>query len=298
MKTKAKKDLFNFMHNYLKNFLLSTNFFEDNDYFEQYLQLVTTGSLINADYKEEHHILPVSYYGFIKGTKNRAEARMLADADIRNRKVFLTRRDHCLAHCLLYFCTIGKLKRDSATTVIMFTHKLNNFPGLNDTPFEVILDYIYKIQNDPNNNYFTAAEDQFLVTNYATLGVLGCAKALQRPKGSITTRAKYLGIKSNVTYTAAQKEFIRQHYPNEGADYCAVHLNRTKEAIQKYAETTLHIKGRKREKQIYCVELDTYFKSAVAASEVLQISRTSICNALKGYSNTAGGYHWMYKQEK
>lgn len=278
----------------LKQFLLGTGFFEENDYFEQYLQLVTAGSDDISGYTERHHVLPVAYYRLINNISSRAEARKLANADSQNRLSVLTRRDHCLAHCLLYFCTVGELKQESATTVMMFTKKLKDFPELSDTSFVRLQEYINKIQNDPNNCYFTATEDNFLIENYNLLGVYGCAAALDRPIGSISVRAKYLNLKSNILYTEDQKDFIRKHYPVEGASFCATHLNRSVEAIQKYAEKTLQIKGRTRDKRIYCVELDKVFKSAVEASNILQICRTSICNALNGHSKMAGGYHWKF----
>lgn len=36
------------------------------------------------------------------------------------------------------------------------------------------------------------------------------------------------------------------------------------------------------------------YKSAVLASKMTGIARTSICNALKSWSKTAGGYQWKY----
>ena len=49
-------------------------------------------------------------------------------------------------------------------------------------------------------------------------------------------------------------------------------------------------------KIIYCVELNKTFKSITEAGRELKISPPSICCVLKhrGYSKTAGGYHWRY----
>lgn len=38
------------------------------------------------------------------------------------------------------------------------------------------------------------------------------------------------------------------------------------------------------------------FKSATYASKLTKISRTAICNALNGWSESAGGYEWRYEE--
>ena len=51
-------------------------------------------------------------------------------------------------------------------------------------------------------------------------------------------------------------------------------------------------------KQIICVETEQVFDSISSASEMLNISRNNISNCLNGWSKTAGGLHWKYKQQK
>lgn len=100
----------------IKKILLKTYLFEDNQYLDKYLLLVTSSATAD-NYTEKHHIIPVAVYKIINNYKTRAEAEKIATADKNNILVSLTYRDHCLAHCLLYFCTIGKLKQASARTV-------------------------------------------------------------------------------------------------------------------------------------------------------------------------------------
>lgn len=178
----------------------------------------------------------------------------------------------------------------------MLSHD-NKLVNLDKVSYEELLLYITKIKNDPKNNYFTKVEDEFLIANYYDLGLIECAKVLNRPLGSVSGRAKYLGLRSKVGYTKEQKEFLKINYPRYGAKYCAKHLDRTVEAIQKYAEATLKLKGKSRAVPIYCVELNAEYTSAAEASKLLGISSTSICNALRGYSKTAGGYTWKYKED-
>lgn len=100
----------------IKKLLLKTCLFEDNQYLDRYLALVTSQTIAST-YTEKHHIIPVAVYKIINNYKTRAEAVKSANADKNNILVNLTYRDHCLAHCLLYFCTIGKLKQASARAV-------------------------------------------------------------------------------------------------------------------------------------------------------------------------------------
>ena len=47
-------------------------------------------------------------------------------------------------------------------------------------------------------------------------------------------------------------------------------------------------------KAIVCVETQCEYLSCREASEKTGISKTSLCNCLKGHSKTAGGFHWKY----
>lgn len=47
-------------------------------------------------------------------------------------------------------------------------------------------------------------------------------------------------------------------------------------------------------KAVICVETKQIYLSCREASEKAGISKTSLCNCLKGDSKTAGGFHWQY----
>ena len=92
----------------LKEKLLKTGYFIDNDYLDAYIDLVVTPP--NTDslgYTEIHHILQKQYFKIINKP---------VDNSLEN-KVRLLYRDHCKAHYLLYFCTIGKLKTANARAI-------------------------------------------------------------------------------------------------------------------------------------------------------------------------------------
>ena len=52
--------------------------------------------------------------------------------------------------------------------------------------------------------------------------------------------------------------------------------------------------------KVYCVELDKYFNSITEASKYVDCNKSSISRALKGNrgQKTAGGYHWVYAEDR
>lgn len=56
--------------------------------------------------------------------------------------------------------------------------------------------------------------------------------------------------------------------------------------------------SKSKEIPVYCFELNKTFNSSKTASEYLNVSRSSICNALKGKCKTAGGYTFKYKEKQ
>ena len=88
----------------LKEKLMSTGYFVDNEYLEKYLELVCEDEASASRGCERHHILQKSYF---------KEHQLAIDNSDEN-LVRLRYRDHCLAHWYLYQCTCSKLKADNA----------------------------------------------------------------------------------------------------------------------------------------------------------------------------------------
>lgn len=82
----------------LKQYLLSTNYFIDNDYLNQYLNLLRSAHSNLSCYKEVHHSLPVCYYRYEKGASSRSQAKAFASLDSSNVLVVLPFWQHCFAH--------------------------------------------------------------------------------------------------------------------------------------------------------------------------------------------------------
>lgn len=84
----------------------------------------------------------------------------------------------------------------------------------------------------------------------------------------------------------------------------------TKRKISEYSKTRIGCKNpfygkhhteetkKKISKKIICVETNELYYSIKEASDITKIGRTSINNCLKGWTNTAGGFHWKYIGDK
>ena len=96
----------------LKQKLLKTGLFIDNDKLAKYITLIENNKSSiedNGQYKEKHHIIPKSYFKLI------AEP---IDNSVDN-IVKLTYFDHVLAHYYLSLCTLGKLHQANVKAFIM-----------------------------------------------------------------------------------------------------------------------------------------------------------------------------------
>ena len=95
----------------MKNLLLKTGYFLDNEWLDKYVELVSKQADIG--YVEKHHFIPVSIYKYLYKCKTRYEAEKLADKDVNNFLVKLSFIDHCKAHLYLYNCTRDEVKHSN-----------------------------------------------------------------------------------------------------------------------------------------------------------------------------------------
>ena len=231
--------------NSLKNFLLATNYFIDNEYLTAYLTLITSPTIDQQKHCEKHHAIPVVVYRYYNGV-SAVEARRLADSDPQNCLVTLLYKDHVLVHYLLYFCTVGKIKQAMAKAVVCMVGNLDiealdlsNFSYL-PTKFDKLqqlIDYIYA---DPTNNFYSPADIEFLKTYYPEKGTTFCAEQLGRDVASIRAKTHSLRLHYNTPQPWSEEELtiIKQHYEDRGPEYCADLLpHRTKNAVANMAKS-------------------------------------------------------------
>lgn len=232
--------------NELKQKLITTGYFVDNEYLDKYLELIYNHEINPAHYSESHHVVPVALYKLNKEGCNRREAEKLAKADPDNFEVLLLYKDHCRAHYLLYFCTKGKLKAnmqcvvrrlvsmvDTIASKITITKKLPS-----EQELAQMQEWRDLIQQNGDSQYWTIAEVDFLVKNYPTQGSVYCAKALHRSRSSVCAKAFLLKLpcfynKTNGRpWTEEEINILKLYYTKpKGVSKCCELIDRPKQSI-------------------------------------------------------------------
>ena len=200
--------------NVLKQKLLNTGLFLDNEYLDEYINLVLSNN-ITIGYTEKHHILQRNYF---------KKSGLPLDNSPDN-LITLSYCDHCKAHWLLYFCTTGYLKKANEASIRyivemykVLTGKDRNKFEFNDSDFQLLQSYMTSIVNDENSRYWTEAEVDYLKKNYCGYGTgTKCAKYLNKPINLVNEKARLLGLSKNCPdWTEAEIEILYKYYPIEG----------------------------------------------------------------------------------
>ena len=223
----------------LKQKLLKTNYFVNNEYLDKYLDLVLTERQINSAYYEKHHVIPVSLYKLINKCKTKLEALAIADGDPDNYIKILLYKDHVYSHYLLYFCTKGKLKHgmgESVFRMISIYPKLVNktkkyIPTQKE--FNELQKLFEKIVEDPNSRFWKQEQINYLIEHYAETPIQEIADYLGKSYSSTKSKALSLKLKRNVNHwTASEIKFLKDNYSQFGMAYCAESLNRSMTAVK------------------------------------------------------------------
>jgi hypothetical protein len=232
--------------NELKQKLVTTSHFVDNEYLDRYLNLVYDHEIDSAHYSENHHVIPVALYKLNNEGCDRRKAEKFAKADPDNFEVLLLYRDHCLAHYLLYFCTTGKLKSNMQCIVrrlIAMVDTLSSRPTIAEKlPSEEELAKMQRwrdcIQQDKDSQYWTKKEVTFLTENYPIKGSAYCANTLNRSRQSVRAKAFLLNLPCYYTktngrpWTEEELNILKIYYtkPN-GVSRCCELIDRPKQSI-------------------------------------------------------------------
>ncbi len=132
----------------LKQKLLLTNYFIDNQYLDDYINLVSNNQVKKEAFKtQQHHIIPKTYFKHLK----------LAIDNSMDNLVELLYADHVKAHWLLQKCTIGFLKRNNGYA-IRFLINNKNFNTYNPTMDDWI--FLQKLYED---SIITVDEQEFKI---------------------------------------------------------------------------------------------------------------------------------------
>lgn len=126
--------------NSLKLKLLATGYFIDNDYLDQYVQLVSYSTEKSAFKTQCHHILPKTYFKSLDLPIDNSDDNL----------VELLFKDHVKAHYLLKKCTTGFLSRNSGYAL---RYMLNN---------TILQKYTSNLTEEDFDNFQRLYEDSFL----------------------------------------------------------------------------------------------------------------------------------------
>jgi group I intron endonuclease len=114
------------------------------------------------------------------------------------------------------------------------------------------------------------------------------SKSMKGIKHSAESIEKMRVAKKGHTVTdLARKKMSESHKGLQaGEKHPLFGTHRSEETKRKLSESN--------SKKVYCIELNTVFKSAKEASEKTGTDRNGITRCCKGKRNKSGGYHWIY----
>ena len=205
----------------LKERLLNTGYFVDNDYLVRYINLVNSSS--TAKYLERHHILPRAYYN-------------LKELEVDNSEYNLTNlsfADHCKAHWLLYYCTTDKLQYASQTAFVIMVNGLSkHIEEYTEADFIALQEMKNQLLED-SATFWSVEDDNFLKQNFLKFTDAELASKLNRTDLAIQTRRSYLRLQrfKMSDFTDEELNYIITNYYQKEIKEIALDLNRTAGSI-------------------------------------------------------------------
>lgn len=223
----------------LKDYLLSLGFFIDNNYLDQYVELMDK-PFSNSAYSELHHQVPVYCYKKLFNLKNRYSATKKADSDANNKLVRLSFADHIKAHWLLSKCSCVK---ENECTVLYMIGKILDNTNIKRTNNSIIENgftqeeflEINKLKEeliDSSDYYWNEEDICWLKTNYSSYSRRYCAEYLNKTEASIHRQCKTLGLKKTSNkWTKEEDTWLQTNYNKYNLDFCVDYLGRSYNAI-------------------------------------------------------------------
>ena len=204
-----------------KQELLKTNYFIDNEYLDQYLELIKMNS--DAKYLERHHILPKAYY----------RLKSLKVDNTKNNIIKLSFANHCKAHWLLYFCTKDELKYANQTAfAIMINSLVKHIKDYTETDFTE-LQKLKDLLVCDSNSFWSRKDDLFLKNNFLMYTDNELAITLNRTEIAIRARRTILGLQrfKMKDFTAEEIKYLKENYQVKSLKELSTALNRSVNSI-------------------------------------------------------------------
>ena len=276
----------------LKEALLSFDGVIDNEYLDQYIELVdSTISFSSSEYTELHHAIPASFYYKKRSlAANNYQYRYhIVDADARNIKVRLPFKQHCLAHWLLCMFTVDRLgysMRAAFTKMIGMKTKVETV--LTDEDINILQQLRNQVMLD-HTFYWKPDEVDWLINNREKHSIKECAKILQKTYSAVAHKCNELGITRNEPahrWTAEEIEYLSVNFAETSIDDLAsVLINHSKTSIN-YKARSLGIKkiklpNKSHPIKVQCIETGEIFCSKAEAQKITGLNNNAIISATK-----------------
>ena len=308
-----------------KNYLLSLNIVEDNNYLTEYVNLLEANiaTAYVSGKTECHHGIPVHVYQDIFKYKTYAIASNRANKDSNNLIVNLLYKDHVLAHYYLAMCSKEPYKEKNIYAfILMVQNKYRYIDEVDFNEFKESLDYY---QNLHEQYYFLLkkplSEEARKKISKANRGKRKpprtpehCA-ALKEARNLHSTTA---GKKSIYNKELDKVKFVLEseltNYLNHGWVLGGKPLS--SEAKKRIGQSnSIALKGKKHQpittgksnsgltfNKVICIETGQVFENINLAKQWLKetvgIDGGQIKNCCAGRRETTGGYHWSYLKEE
>lgn len=217
----------------LKDNLLKTGYFIDNEWLDKYVELIKNSAAVG--YTEKHHVIPVSVYKYQYNCKTRYDAECIADKDPDNFLISLTFIDHCKAHLYLYNCSVDAIKHSNEVafkTMVEDKVKVRN-SDLTAAEEQMLFEWKNKILKD-SSWYWYEDEVEYLKENYGKLTIKEIAKHLGRSAKAVSNHSIVLGITVDNRWTKEEHDWLVANRANYSLEECANYLNRSIIAVKQY----------------------------------------------------------------
>lgn len=284
----------------LKIKLLSTGYFIDNEYLDDYCDLIKQNELTEKQENKtnKHHILPRSYFKMLKLPIDNSPENL----------VHILYKDHILAHYYLCLCAKGNLKHRLANA---FLHLVNRRWKYTDFNPENDLSEYQKIYEGIDRSSFHNEE-------FRKKSSLKCKETFSKLVQNLETGEVYtsaveaeLKLINKVNSSVAMSAYLfSKGINNKGLGYHWVYLENNNNVPYTRAEcdellNSLSYKRRVNRdgsliKPIYCLNLDKVFYNVEEISLVTDRKINIILNycVKKKFKNALSGYYWCFLEEK
>lgn len=303
----------------LKDNLLLTGAFINNEYIDKYIKIVNAPSI--SGYSENHHIIPQKYFKLLG----------LPIDNSKTNTVRLSAYNHIYAHYLLCFCTNGKLNKSCIKAFLLMTQyntrlltaeeqltltKLNLYATLRETAqLDISKTNSIKFKG---RKVTVETKQKISIANKGKAKPQRTAAHIEHLRLSRDTHSTTAGRKSIYNAELNKVKFVFEmdlpEYLAAGwklggkplSDDAKKKIGKSnsvalKGKVHQQAQAGKHSGGLVGNKVI-CVETNQVFTNIDSAKQWLKattgVEGGQIKNCCAGKRTTTGGYHWKYYMKK